>query len=60
MNLPLLQKGKHKTTGDILVEAMDAGLISEQMGNTLWGNMLKKRRMLGALSFTDFLCQNGR
>ena len=50
---------QHKTTGDILAEAMDAGLISEQEGNTLWSNMLKKRRMLGAPSFTEFLRQKG-
>lgn len=50
---------QHKTTGDILVEALHAGIISEQEGNFLWSNMLKKRRQLGAPSFTEFLHQKG-
>lgn len=51
---------QHKTTGDILVEALDAGIITEQAGNSLWSNMLRRRRRLGAPSFTDFLHQKGR
>lgn len=51
---------QHKTTGDILVEALDAGIISEQTGNSLWSNMLRKRRQLGAPSFTEYLHQKGR
>lgn len=51
---------QHKTTGDILVEALDAGIITEQTGNSLWSNMLRRRRWLGAPSFTDFLRQKGR
>ena len=35
---------KHVTTGDILVEAFQKGLITEQEGNTIWANMLKKKR----------------
>lgn len=50
----------HKTTGDILVEALDSGLITEQDGNALWANMLKKRRKLGTNSFTDYLKLKGR
>lgn len=50
---------QHKTTGDILVEALRAGIISEQEGNSLWSDMLKKRRRLGASSFTEFLHQKG-
>ena len=50
---------QHKTTGDILVEALDAGIISEPEGNTLWTNMLRKRRQLGAPSLTEFLHQKG-
>jgi len=34
---------KHVTTGDILVEAFQKGLITEQEGNTIWANMLKKK-----------------
>lgn len=46
---------KHVTTGDILVEAFQNGLITEQEGNTIWANMLKKKRKIGANSFTEFL-----
>ena len=45
---------KHVTTGDILVEAFQKGLITEQEGNTIWANMLKKKRKIGANSFTEF------
>lgn len=50
---------QYKTTGDILLEALDAGIISEPEGNSLWSNMLRKRRQLGASSFTEFLHQKG-
>lgn len=46
---------KHITTGDILFEAYQAGLIDEQQGNTLWMNMLARRRKLGYGSFTEYL-----
>lgn len=46
---------QHKTTGDILVEAFEAGLISEADGNVIWSNMLRKHRMIGAATFTDYL-----
>lgn len=46
---------RHITTGDILVEALEAGLITETDGNTIWASMLAKRRKLGAESFTEFL-----
>ena len=46
---------KYVTTGDILVEAFQKGLITEQEGNTIWVSMLKKRRKIGANSFTEFL-----
>lgn len=46
---------KHVTTGDILVEAYNNGLITETDGNTIWSYMLAKRRKLGAASFSDFL-----
>ena len=51
---------QHTTTADILVEALDAGIISESEGNSLWSNMLKKRWQLGAPSFTEYLHQKGR
>lgn len=46
---------KYVTTGDILVEAFQKGLITEQEGNTIWESMLKKKRKIGANSFTEFL-----
>ncbi len=46
---------KHMTTGDILVEAYKKKLITEHEANTIWANMLKKKRKLGASSFTEFL-----
>lgn len=46
---------KHVTTGDLLVEAYKAQLITEQEGNTIWQAMLKKKRKIGAGSFTEFL-----
>lgn len=46
---------EYTTTGDILVDAYEGGLITETQGNSLWAAMLAKRRKLGANSFSDFL-----
>ncbi|GAU75823.1 hypothetical protein [Fusibacter sp. 3D3] len=46
---------RHITTGDILIEALEKGLITEAEGNTIWASMLAKRRKLGAGSFTEYL-----
>lgn len=46
---------KHITTGKILVDAYNKGLITENEGNTIRASMLAKRRKLGAASFSDFL-----
>lgn len=45
----------HITTGDILVEALNQGLITESDGNTIWANMIAKKRMLPTPSFTDYI-----
>lgn len=45
----------HKTTGDILVEALNKGLITENQGNEIRSEMLKKRRKIGARSFSEYL-----
>ena len=50
---------KHMTTGDIMAEALERGFISEEEGNNIWARMLRKKRRLGAASFTEFL-QNKR
>ncbi len=46
---------QHKTTGDILKEALEKGLINEIGGNQIWHDMIKKRRKLGYSTFSDFL-----
>lgn len=46
---------KHITTGDILMDALEKRLITEETGNTIWRSMLEKRRRLGAMSFTEYL-----
>jgi len=45
----------HVTTGDILVSALKAGYIDENTGNQIWSNMISKRRILPANSFSDYL-----
>lgn len=49
---------KNKTTGVILKEALEKGFITEDEGNRLWQEMLRKRRKLGYNSFSDFLKEN--
>lgn len=46
---------QHMTTGDILKEALDRGMITESTGNQLWQNMLQRRRRLGYHSFSEYL-----
>lgn len=46
---------KHITTGDILIEAMEKGFITEDDGNNIWASMLAKRRKLGASSFSEYI-----
>lgn len=45
----------HLTTGDIMKMALEAGYINESQGNTIWANMIAKRRKLGYASFSDYL-----
>jgi predicted nucleic acid-binding protein len=49
---------QHRTTGEILKEALKAGIITEVDGNQLWQDMLKKRRKLGYPTFSDYLKNN--
>ena len=46
---------RHITTGDILIDALEASLITESDGNSIWSAMLAKKRKIGPASFTDFL-----
>lgn len=43
------------TTGDVLIEAYQKGLITIQQGDAIWKSMLAKQRKLGANSFSDYL-----
>ena len=43
------------TTGDILVMALEKGIITEDEGNIMWSSMLNRNRWLNADSFTDYL-----
>ncbi|MBO5565598.1 MAG: hypothetical protein J5934_00055 [Succinivibrio sp.] len=49
----------HVTTGDILTEAMNAGIITEAEGNSIWSDMIRKRRMLPTSTFSDYLKHYG-
>lgn len=46
------------TTGDIMKEAFEKGLITESIGNHIWNEMIEKRRKLGYKTFSDFLSAN--
>ena len=46
---------KHIDTGQILVEALEKGLITEDEGNSIWTQMLAKRRKLQASTFSEYL-----
>lgn len=50
---------KHITTGDILMEALEKGIITEEEGNLLWLSMKKKKRMLPTATFTEY-CSSRR
>ena len=45
---------KHIDTGQILVEALERGLITETDGNDIWRKMLAKKRKLPANSFSEY------
>lgn len=42
-------------TGQILVEALKKGLITEAEGNSIWNKMLAKKRKLPANTFSEYL-----
>ena len=50
----------HITTGDILMEALHAGIITETEGNTIWTDMIRKKRMLPTASFSEYLAIHGK
>lgn len=46
---------QHRTSADIMVEALEQHMISEGQGNTIWKEMLQRNRKLPAGTFTEFL-----
>lgn len=46
---------QHITTGEILIEAMNSGIITEAEGNDIWAKMIQKRRNLPSATFTDYI-----
>lgn len=46
---------KHVTTGSIMTEALNRKYINESMGNQIWSEMIRRRRMLPTKTFTDYL-----
>jgi len=54
-SLVSLYRLRHITTGSILSEAIDKGLIDEHSGNQIWQSMLQRRRILPSATFSDYL-----
>lgn len=50
----------HVTTADILAQSLDQCFIDETIGNTIWANMIKRRRLLPAATFSDYLKTSGQ
>lgn len=48
---------KHIDTGQILVEALNKGLITETDGNNIWSKMLARKRKLPAHTFSEYLAK---
>lgn len=46
---------KHIDTGQILVEALKQGLITEEEGNEIWEKMLLRKRKLPSSTFSKYL-----
>lgn len=46
---------EYTTTADMLVDAFRQSIIDENEGNAIWVNMLRKKRRLGASSFSEYL-----
>lgn len=46
---------KHRTSADIMVEALEQHLINEGQGNVIWRDMLRRNRKLPTDTFSEFL-----
>jgi len=55
--LPYIRKFdlKHRTSAEIMVEALEQHLINEGQGNAIWREMLQRNRKLPTDSFSEFL-----
>ncbi len=55
--LPIIERCgvEHTTTGKILKDALEKGLITEEEGNEIWAKMKAKKRQLPSETFTGFL-----
>lgn len=48
---------QHRTSADIMVEALEQHLINEGQGNAIWREMLQRNRKLPCDTFSDFLAR---
>ena len=48
-------KLKHKTTGEILIDAYEQKLLTTEQIEEIWSDMLAKKRKIGARSFSEYL-----
>ncbi len=46
---------QHRTSADIMAEALEHHLINEGQGNAIWRDMLQRNRKLPAETFSEFL-----
>lgn len=46
---------KHRTSADIMAEALKHNLMTEGQGNAIWKEMLQRNRRLPADTFSEFL-----
>jgi hypothetical protein len=48
---------KHRTSADIMAEALEHHLITEGQGNVIWRDMLQRNRKLPTGTFSEFLAR---
>ena len=51
---------RHLDTGQILMEALEKGLITEENGNEIWKKMRLKRRWLPTKTFSEYIEKYGK
>ena len=52
-------KLKYTTTADIIVEAYQRAILTKEKAEGMWGEMIARRRRLGAESFGEYLSKKG-